>query len=131
MGSRENHLPAEQFSASRRGLEPRDLGRSQIVLLESLLGVRGRHGELARRLREYSSGLPIGRYADDVMELALGFVVGSPEGRKRARQWFENPDSFRREAAIRFEGVIGRAMNYLTAFRSLPSDHAESVKRIA
>ena len=110
-----------QFAAARRGLEPRDLGRSQVVLLEALLAVRGRYGEMARRLLEYASGLPIGRYGDDVMELALGFVMGSPEGRRRARRWLEDPDSFRREAALRLEGVIGRAMNYLAALRSAPA----------
>ena len=87
------------------------------------MAVRGRYGELARRLSEYASELPIGRYGEDVMEMTLGFVVGSPEGRKRARQWLEDPDSYRREAAIRGPFVLG-ASSSAPGARGLYSDRA-------
>jgi hypothetical protein len=46
------------------------------------------------------------------MELAFGFLLASPEGRGRAEQWLEDPQRFLREAAIRVEGVIGKAQKY-------------------
>jgi hypothetical protein len=49
------------------------------------------------------------------MELAFGFLLASSEGRSRAEQWLEDPQRFLREAAIRVEGVIGKAQNYQAA----------------
>lgn len=102
---------AEQLRAGR----PDDGGL--IVLLERILDVRTKHSRLATKLRNYFNHLPIGRYNRDLMELAFGFLLASAEGRSRAEQWLEDPQRFIREAAIRVEGVIGKAQKYQAALR--------------
>jgi hypothetical protein len=87
-------------------------------LYGALVEVRLRKAQIARGLRRYVSELPIGHYAYDTMELAFAFILTSPEGCCRARQWMESPEQFKREAAIRVEGVIGRAQKYLQALRA-------------
>src|SRR6185503_11718472 len=83
-----------------------------IRTLERILDVRTRHSRLATKLRNYLNHLPIGRYNRELMELAFGFLLASSEGRSRAEQWLEDPQRFLREAAIRVEGVIGKAQKY-------------------
>ena len=90
---------------------------SLIRILERILEVRTRHSRLATKLRNYLNHLPIGKYNRDLMELAFGFLLASPEGRSRAEQWLEDPQRFLREAAIRVEGVIGKAQKYQAALR--------------
>jgi len=90
---------------------------SLIRVLERILDVRTRHSRLAIKLRNYLNHLPIGRYNRELMELAFGFLLASSEGRSRAEQWLEDPQRFLREAAIRVEGVIGKAQKYQAALR--------------
>jgi hypothetical protein len=87
-------------------------------LYRALVELRLKKALLARALGQYVAGLSIGHYSPDTMELAFAFILASPEGCRRARQWMESPEQFRREAAIRVEGVISRAQNYLTALRA-------------
>ncbi|MBV8881103.1 MAG: hypothetical protein JO332_14150 [Planctomycetaceae bacterium] len=89
-----------------------------VRVLERILDVRTRHSRLAIKLRNYLNHLPIGRYNRELMELAFGFLLASPEGRARAEQWLEDPQRFLREAAIRVEGVIGKAQKYHAALRA-------------
>jgi hypothetical protein len=86
-----------------------------VRILERILDVRTRHSRLAMKLRNYLNHLPIGRYNRELMELAFGFLLVSSEGRSRAEQWLEDPQRFLREAAIRVEGVIGKAQKYQAA----------------
>lgn len=88
-----------------------------VRLLERILDVRTRHSRLATKLRNYLNYLPIGKYNRELMDLAFGFLLASPEGRSRAEQWLEDPQRFLREAAIRVEGVIGKAQKYQAALR--------------
>jgi hypothetical protein len=88
-----------------------------IRTLERILDVRTRHSRLATKLRNYMNHLPIGRYNRELMDLAFGFLLASDEGRSRAEQWLEDPQRFLREAAIRVEGVIGKAQKYQAALR--------------
>lgn len=89
-----------------------------VRLLERLLEIRFRYTPLVRELGRYVRRLPMGRYGAATIDLALGFMVASDEGRERARQWLGSPNRFRREAAIRLEGVIGRAQKYESALRA-------------
>jgi hypothetical protein len=98
-----------------------DLSFDLIRFFESLLEVRAREEARLRPLRPFLASLPIGRYGAEVLDLALGFILASSEGRARVGQWLEAPDRFRREAAIRVEGVIGKAQKYLHALRSIPA----------
>lgn len=91
---------------------------SLVRILERILDVRARHSRLAIKLRNYLNHLPIGKYNRELMELAFGFLLASPEGRGRAEQWLEDPQRFLREAAIRVEGVIGKAQKYQAALRA-------------
>ena len=97
---------------------PDDLNAEVIRLYEGLVEVRSKGATRAKELRRYVAGLPIGKYAQDTMELAFAFILASAEGCRRAEQWMEAPDQFRREAAIRVEGVIGRAQKYLHSLRA-------------
>jgi hypothetical protein len=103
--------------AIERMRAPDDLNAEVVRLYEGLLEVRSQKGAKAQALRKFVAGLPIGSYAADTMELAFAFILASPEGCRRAEQWMEAPDQLRREAAIRVEGVIGRAQKYLHALR--------------
>ena len=89
-----------------------------IRTLERILDVRTRHSRLATKLRNYLNYLPIGKYNRELMDLAFGFLLASGEGRSRAEQWLEDPQRFIREAAIRVEGVIGKAQKYQAALRA-------------
>ncbi len=104
--------------AVERMRAPDDLNAEVIRLYEGLVEVRAKGSPRAKELRRYVAGLPIGKYASDTMELAFAFILASSEGCRRAEQWMEAPDQFRREAAIRVEGVIGRAQKYLHALRA-------------
>jgi hypothetical protein len=88
------------------------------VLYSALVELRLKKALLARALGQYVAGLPIGHYSRDTTDLAFAFIMASPEGCSRARQWMDSPEQFKREAAIRVEGVIARAQNYLTALRA-------------
>ena len=90
---------------------------SLVRILERILDVRIHHSRLAIKLRNYLNHLPIGKYNRELMELAFGFLLASSEGRSRAEQWLEDPQRFLREAAIRVEGVIGKAQKYQAALR--------------
>jgi hypothetical protein len=103
----------------RRGAPADDLNADLITFLERILKVKGQDGVRVRSLREYVAKLPIGRYNKDLMELAIAFTMAHPEARTRVGQWLEMPDHWKREAAIRFEGVIGKAQKYQQVLRAV------------
>ena len=84
---------------------------------EKLLDLRFRWTPLVRALSRFIRTLPTGRYGGETLDLAVGFLLASPEGREHARAWIEDPQRLRREAALRLEGVIGRAQKYQAALR--------------
>jgi hypothetical protein len=104
--------------ASERMRAPDDLNAEVIRLYEALVEVRLEKALLAHALRQFVATLPIGKYSADTMELAYAFILASSEGCRRAQAWLESPELFLREAAIRVEGVIGRAQKYLHALRA-------------
>lgn len=87
-------------------------------LFERLQAIRKEHGPLVGRLAGFLAELPVGRYATETRELALGFIVAGEVGRQHAQLWLNEPEHYRQEAATRFEGLIGRAMNYQLALRA-------------
>jgi hypothetical protein len=87
-------------------------------LFERLEAIRKEHAPLVRRLAGFVAELPVGQYATETRELALGFIVAGQVGREHASLWLNEPDHYRQEAATRFEGLIGRAMNYQLALRA-------------
>jgi hypothetical protein len=89
-----------------------------VRLYPALVKVRLEKALSAHALRQYVAGLEIGKYSSDTMELSFAFILASPEGCRRVRQWLESPGEFKREAAIRVEGVIGLAQKYLHALRA-------------
>ena len=114
--SLEDRAAAQQATDRLRARREDD--GSLIRILERILEARTRHSRLAIKLRNYLNHLPIGKYNRELMELAFGFLLASPEGRGRAEQWLEDPQRFLREAAIRVEGVIGKAQKYQAALRA-------------
>ena len=108
---------AAQLAAEKLRFRREDDG-SLVRVLERILDVRTKHSRLAIKLRNYLNPLPIVKYNRELMELAFGFLLASPEGRGRAEQWLEDPQRFLREAAIRVEGVIGKAQKYQAALRA-------------
>jgi hypothetical protein len=95
-----------------------DLNAGVVRVFEDLLEIRARDAALARALRAFVAALPIGSYGPETLDLAVAFLLVSPEGRSRAVQWLEDPARFAREAAIRVEGVIGKAQKYQAALRA-------------
>lgn len=110
---------AERLRSAEGQAAAADGNAVTVRLLERLLDVRFRWTPFVRRLAAFVRRLPIGRYGRETIDLALAFTLASSEGRDRARQWLEDPVHFRREAAIRLEGVIGRAQKYLSALRAV------------
>lgn len=95
-----------------------DLNAELIRFLEGLLDFRDCWGGLAQSLRAYVATLPMGSYGPSTVDLAIGLVLASPEGRRRVESWLEDPDRCRREAALSFEGVVGKAQRYERALRA-------------
>jgi hypothetical protein len=87
-------------------------------LFEQLQEIRKEHGGFVRQLAAFLSNLPVGQYSMETRELALGFIVAGPVGREHATLWLSDPVHYRQEAATRFEGLVGRAMNYQAALRA-------------
>jgi hypothetical protein len=115
-------LAVRDRRAAKQAIErmraPDDLNAEVIRLYEGLVEVRSLKGPRAITLRRYVASLPIGSYAKETMELAIAFILASDEGCRRLEQWLEAPEQFQREAAIRVEGVIGRAQKYMHALRA-------------
>ncbi len=115
-------LAVRDRRAAKQAIErmraPDDLNAEVILLYEGLIEVRAQKGPRALTLRRYVATLPIGSYAKETMELAVAFILASDEGCRRLEQWLEAPEQFKREAAIRVEGVIGRAQKYMHAMRA-------------
>ncbi|HZE98988.1 MAG TPA: hypothetical protein VE981_18425 [Planctomycetota bacterium] len=88
------------------------------ALLGRLQEIRKEHASFVVALAAFLSELPVGQYATETRELALGFIMAGSVGREHAALWLKNPDHYRQEASTRFEGLIGRAMNYQTALRA-------------
>jgi hypothetical protein len=88
------------------------------TLFDRLHEIRKEHAPFVRALAAFLSELPVGQYSTETRELALGFIVAGPVGREHAALWLGDPAHYRQEAATRFEGLIGRAMNYQTALRA-------------
>jgi hypothetical protein len=86
-------------------------------LFAEIREVNAKYGSLATPLRAYVSGLPIGSFGPDTLDLAFSFVLASPWGRKSADCWLSDPERHRLQAAHRMEGLISRAQNYQTALR--------------
>lgn len=104
-----------------------------------VLQVDGKPGEFAgalynlrSRLKQVRSqfdsvALPVGAYLKTIFgsfggeadELALAFLVASSQGRHRARQWLDDPDLCRGEAAASMNGLRTRAAYYLEAMARL------------
>lgn len=87
-------------------------------LFHRLQEIRREHAEFVRRLAAFLGDLPVGHYGTETRELALGFIVAGPVGREHAAQWLGDPDHYRQEAATKYEGLIGRAMNYQSTLRA-------------
>ena len=108
-------------AAKALGAPPDDLNEELIRFLEELIDFRECYGGLARSLRDYAATLPMGSYGASTVELAIGLFLASPEGRRRVESWLEDPERCRREAALSFEGVIGKAQRYESALRNAPA----------
>ncbi len=76
--------------------------------------VRERYGSVVAELRNFLSGV-FGRWEGEIEETALAFIAASPKGRHRARQWLDDPELCREEAAGFVEGMRERARDYLDA----------------
>jgi hypothetical protein len=100
---------------------PLDRDEAPLRVLEAILDFQDCWGSLADGLRQYARTLPMGSYGPGTIDLAVGFILASPEARRRAEAWLEDPDRSRRDAALTLEGVIGKAQNYERALRTLPA----------
>jgi hypothetical protein len=87
-------------------------------LFNRLQEIRKEHSAFVRSLAAFLSELPVGRYSTETRELALGFIVAGPLGREHATLWLSDPAHYRQEASTKFEGLVGRAMNYQAALRA-------------
>jgi hypothetical protein len=74
--------------------------------------VRQRYGRIAGELRTFLSGV-LGRWEGEAEETAIAFIAASSKGRHRARQWLEDPELCREEAARFVEGLREQAREAL------------------
>jgi len=87
-------------------------------LFNRLQEIRKEHSGFVQALVAFLAELPVGRYSTETRELALGFIVAGPLGREHATLWLSDPAHYRQEASTKFEGLVGRAMNYQAALRA-------------
>jgi hypothetical protein len=102
----------------RKKAGSQDFAEGALALFEQLQEIRKEHSDFVKRVAAFVSELPVGHYSTETKDLALGFIVAGEVGRKHAAQWLSNPAHYRQEAATRFEGLVGRAMNYQAALRA-------------
>ncbi len=94
--------------------EGRELAVSEraLALHKSLVEIRTRHGDTVRKLRGFLATLPMAHPSNALFEMALGFLMSTPRGRRHAQEWLENPEQHQRDAAGYFEDIVRRAMRY-------------------
>src|SRR5205085_12283225 len=102
----------------RKASQDQTFAQDAVALFNRLQAIRKEHAPLVGKLAGFLSELPVGSYGTEPRELALGFIVAGEVGRQHAQAWLNDPDHYRQEAATRFEGLIGRAMNYQLALRA-------------
>lgn len=87
----------------------------EVFRLRDTLGqVRQRYGPFVAELRKFLTGI-LGRWEGEIEETALAFIAASPKGRHRAKQWLDDPELCRGEAARFVEGLRERARDALDA----------------
>ncbi len=86
----------------------------EVLRVRGTMGqVRQRYGGFVAELRKFLAGV-FGRWEGEIEETALAFIAASPKGRHRARQWLDDPELCRGEAARFVEGLRERARQLLT-----------------
>jgi fibronectin type 3 domain-containing protein len=95
-----------------------ELHDGAVVLFEKLLKVRSESGALVRETRSFLGTLDLREHEREAMEIALGFLLAAPRGRKRAQAWVEQPGEHRREAGVYMEHALSIADRYLKSLRS-------------
>lgn len=108
----------DELVRRKKAAEDQTFAQDARALFERLQAIRREYAPFVGRLAGFLAELPVGRYAIETRELALGFIVAGEVGREHARLWLDKPEHYRQEAATRFEGLIGRAMNYQLALRA-------------
>jgi hypothetical protein len=102
----------------RKAAPAQTFGQEAQPLFSRLQEIRREHSDFVRALAAFLAELPVGRYSTETRELALGFIVAGPLGREHATLWLSDPAHYRQEASTKFEGLVGRAMNYQAALRA-------------
>lgn len=92
---------------------PGELAGEVYRFRERIDAVRSQHGAFLRDLRAYLARI-FGKWEGDAEDLALAFLASTQKGRHRGRQWLDDPDLCREEAAGTAEGLVERARLYLT-----------------
>jgi hypothetical protein len=108
----------DELVRRKKSAQDQTFAQDAQALFARLQAIRKEYGSLVGHLAGFLAELPVGRYATETRELALGFIVAGEVGRQHASLWLNDPDHYRQEAATRFEGLIGRAMNYQLALRA-------------
>lgn len=108
----------DELVRRKKTVQDQNFAQDAQTLFARLQAIRKEYASLVRQLAGFLAELPVGRYATETKELALGFIVAGEVGRQHAGLWLNDPNHYRQEAATRFEGLIGRAMNYQLALRA-------------
>lgn len=98
----------------KEGGRPGEFEGEVFRLRDTLGQVRQRYGAFVAELRKFLAGA-LGRWEGEIEETALAFIAASPKGRHRARQWLDDPELCRGEAARFVEGLRERARDALAA----------------
>lgn len=103
--------------------KPGEFAGTTARLRSRLKNIHANHDPIALPVATYLKSV-FGTFEGRAEEMALAFLVSSPQGRHRAQQWLDDPDLCRGEATASMNGLRTRAMSYLDALKHFPQSAA-------
>ena len=107
----------------KRAGKPGEFAGEAFRTRERFVELRGKRGRFVGDLRAYLIKL-FGKWEGEIEELVLAFIAASARGRHRARQWLDDPELCKDEAARFVADLRARAGEYREALATTPDEGA-------
>jgi hypothetical protein len=107
---RRAEIPAylDDLERLRRSGKPGEFAGASYALREKIREAMSKYEALAGSLRGYLEKVMSG-WKGEAEEIAMAILLGSSHGRHRAKQWLDDPDVCRNEAASLMKSLLDRA----------------------
>jgi hypothetical protein len=119
----ETRLIIEELVQLKSSGKPGEFAGTSARLRTKLKQLHDQHDAIALPVLTYLRSV-FGVFEGRADDLALAFLVASPQGRHRAKQWLDDPELCRGEATASMNGLRTRALSYLDALKHLPQSAA-------